>query len=1046
MPYRVLQANINHSARAQDLLVQTMAEWEIKVAVVAEPYVVPARDDWVADRENTVTIIASNSTCSPPFEKVAKGQGCVLATVGGVAVIGVYFSPNRNLAEFEQMLVEVGALVEQVSPSPVLVAGDFNAKSTAWGSPTTDTRGDVLDEWAVSMGLVILNRGSVQTCVRRQGGSIVDITLASPALARRIDGWRVEEGVETLSDHRYIRFDISTCPFTPERNNCTHIGDGPRWRLMRLDKVVAKEAAIVEAWVAGTHPIEDVDAEAERLGVALTHVCDASMPRAKTSSPRRWVYWWRPELRQLRKICVAARRRYTRCRRRRVRDQVLEEELYASYRAACKSLQSAIAQAKETAWEEWLETLNRDPWGRPYLAVRRKLRPWAPPLTSSLEPQLLERVVDTLFPQRGEWLPPPMGSATRARELESHTPPVTEAEFGVAVLKLRLKSTAPGPDGIPGRALVIALEEIGERVRALFSACLAQGRFPRKWKTGKLVLLRKDGRPADQPSAYRPIVLLDEVSKLFERVLAARLIEWVGSDLHDAQYGFRCGRSTLDAIMRVRDLAEEAVSQGGVMLAVSLDISNAFNTLPWETVKAALQYYGVPRYLQVIVAEYFAGRAVAYPTKGGWGGKTMSCGVPQGSVLGPLLWNIGYDWVLRGATLRGIDVTCYADDTLVSARGHTYREAALLATAGVAQVVHRIRALGLEVALHKSEALFFHGPRHKPPPGAQIIVGGTSIAVGSTMKYLGIVLDGRWKFEMHFRRLAPKLVAAAGALGRILPNLRGPGSACRRLYMGVVRSMALYGAPIWADALSARNLAVLRRPQRAIALRVARAYRTVSHTAACLLAGSPPWDLDAELLAAVYWRRKEAINNGGPPHSREIERWREEAREQVLRKWSERLGVPGVSRELVVAIRPILKDWVDCKHRVPTYHLTQLLTGHGCFGKFLCEVLGREPSAACHHCGGSADTTQHTREECPAWAEPRAALSAVVGTDLSLSALVKTMVESEEAWKAAAAFSDAIMALKEAAEREREDDVNSLPIRRRRQGRRRLAHLNRMPL
>jgi hypothetical protein len=540
-------------------------------------------------------------------------------------------------------------------------------------------------------------------------------------------------------------------------------------------------------------------------------------------------------------------------------------------------------------------------------------------------------------------------------------------------------------------------------------------------------------------------VLLDETCKLFERVIANRLVKTMQWGLSEWQYGFRPGRSTLGAIARVRAIAEEGVSQGGVVMAVSLDISNAFNTLPWETVKAALRYHGVPAYLQAVVADYFAERRVAYPTKDGWGYRAMSCGVPQGSVLGPLLWNIGYDWVLRGATLRGVSVTCYADDTLVLARGSTYREAAYLATAGVAHVVHRIRALGLEVALHKSEALAFHGPCNAPPPDLAITVGGTSIAVGSTMKYLGLVLDGRWKFEEHFRRLAPRLVAAAGALGRILPNLGGPGVACRRLYTGVVRSMALYGAPIWADALSPRNVAFLRRPQRVIALRVARAYRTVSHAGACVLSGCPPWDLDAEVLSEVYWRVVAAREEGNWPHPQEVQQWREEARNVLFDKWSERLALPGASRELVTAVRPVLKEWVERKHGAVTYHLAELLTGHGCFGWYLHDILDREPTTACHHCGGrAADTAEHTRTECPAWAEPRAILSAAVGSDLSLPAMVAEMASSEESWTAVLEYSDAVMSEKEMAERERECDANAPPQRRRRPGRRRAAYAGRM--
>ncbi|XP_045449438.1 uncharacterized protein LOC123658003 [Melitaea cinxia] len=120
------------------------------------------------------------------------------------------------------------------------------------------------------------------------------------------------------------------------------------------------------------------------------------------------------------------------------------------------------------------------------------------------------------------------------------------------------------------------------------------------------------------------------------------------------------------------------------------------------------------------------------------------------------------------------------------------------------------------------------------------------------MRYLGLTLDGRWAFGAHFAELAPRVVKAAASLGRLLPNVGGPSAHCRRLYSGVIRSMAMYGAPIWADALGRANKIQLRRPQRVIATRAIRGYRTVSWTAACVLAGDPPWELQAEILAETY--------------------------------------------------------------------------------------------------------------------------------------------------------------------------------------------------
>ncbi|XP_047537849.1 uncharacterized protein LOC125071573 [Vanessa atalanta] len=146
------------------------------------------------------------------------------------------------------------------------------------------------------------------------------------------------------------------------------------------------------------------------------------------------------------------------------------------------------------------------------------------------------------------------------------------------------------------------------------------------------------------------------------------------------------------------------------------------------------------------------------------------------------------------------------------------------------------------------------------------------------------------------------------------------------------------------------------------------------------------------------------------------------------------------SGELAAAIRPVLKEWVERKLGPLTCHLTQLMIGHGCFAKYLCEVVGREPSVVCHHCDdGAVDTAEHTSADCSAWAETRTALSTAFDGDISLPALVRKMVASEEAWAALRVFSEAVISAKEAAERQREDDTNSLPLRRRRRD-----HLGRM--
>ncbi|XP_064292003.1 uncharacterized protein LOC135309707 [Plodia interpunctella] len=140
-----LQANLNHSARAQDLLLQSMAEWDLDVAVVAEPYAVPSLPHWAGDLDGLVAIVARPGA-APPLAIKKRGNGFVVAVRGEYAIIGVYFSPNRDLPALERFLDALGPEIRRLAPLKVFVAGDFNAKSTAWGNPATEPKGRKVEE------------------------------------------------------------------------------------------------------------------------------------------------------------------------------------------------------------------------------------------------------------------------------------------------------------------------------------------------------------------------------------------------------------------------------------------------------------------------------------------------------------------------------------------------------------------------------------------------------------------------------------------------------------------------------------------------------------------------------------------------------------------------------------------------------------------------------------------------------------------------------------------------------------------------------------
>jgi hypothetical protein len=133
----------------------------------------------------------------------------------------------------------------------------------------------------------------------------------------------------------------------------------------------------------------------------------------------------------------------------------------------------------------------------------------------------------------------------------------------------------------------------------------------------------------------------------------------------------------VDAVNRVRSMAEDMVSRYGVAVAVFLDVSNAFNAIPWAGIMEALRHFEVPAYLVEVIGAYLNDRWITFAGRNGKG-------VPQGSVLGPILWIMAYDSVLRCPMLPGTGLVCYADDTLVLAGGRWWSETVILTEDAVA--------------------------------------------------------------------------------------------------------------------------------------------------------------------------------------------------------------------------------------------------------------------------------------------------------------------------------------------------------------------------
>lgn len=599
-----------------------------------------------------------------------------------------------------------------------------------------------------------------------------------------------------------------------------------------------------------------------------------------------------------------------------------------------------------------------------------------------VHPAEMENILRDLFPQD----PDAIQAEVRNGELLE---PFTREELVEAAGKMKNKK-APGPDGVWPESVKIAVRAVPDMMLEAMNGFARNGTFPDLWKEALVVLIPKG------ESKYRPISLISTIGKLFEHLIKIRLeaeLEARGA-LAQTQYGFRKGRSTIDAIQDVLQYLTSTQDEWAALILI--DVKNAFNTAKWRIIQARLAELGVSRGLRDMLGSYLYDRRIVYGKKRKL---TITQGVPQGSILGPTLWNVLYDGVLRLELPDNCRAVAYADDLALAVRAANGEDLMHRADEALFIIQMWLRNHGLEVAAQKTEAVIVKGKRNRGH--IRFEVGDAVVRHTRAAKYLGVWVDSRLSFGQHIKECTAKANKLTTAVARLMPNMANLTTNKRRLLYGVTQSVMTYAAPIWSGAMRMeRYRRMALSAQRKGLLRVACAYRTVSANAVQVITGVVPFDLLVEERKR-QWEDPALTRTANRAIT--IDRWQERwASGQETAQWTKRLI-------------PDLQPWLQCKHRRVDYFLTQFLSGHGAFRSYV-KRIGKTNEDLCLYCRQS-DTPEHGVLHCPKWTALKAQLEVEVGQNIRAENIISVMISSKTKWDRISNYVREVVKSKEELER-----------------------------
>lgn len=396
--------------------------------------------------------------------------------------------------------------------------------------------------------------------------------------------------------------------------------------------------------------------------------------------------------------------------------------------------------------------------------------------------------------------------------------------------------SSPGWDGISTGFLKHARAFAVPYIRNLANLCFNTGVFPSALKRSIVTPVYKSGDRGDVNN-YRPISILTSISKIIEKLLNNRLVNFLNKFnlVSNSQYGFRKGLSTQDAILDLTSTIVGEVDKGSKCLTVFLDLKKAFDTVSVPILINRLECLGIRDTPLMLFKSYLQERSQVVKINNIHSDKaTPSFGVPQGSVLGPTLFLI---YINDLCNLRGVGgrIFSYADDTALVFTGSTWDTVKISAERGLLNVSYWLRDNLLTLNTEKTNYICFT-PSNKSQPdhnfdikihtcsdSGNLICNCPTIEKVRQTKYLGIMLDQQLNWHSHLELLTNrtrKLIWVFKSLRQVMNN-----KLKNKIYVALAQSVLTYCIPIWGGADKTHFLALERAQRSLIKVIYSKPYR-----------------------------------------------------------------------------------------------------------------------------------------------------------------------------------------------------------------------------